>query len=129
MLAQLGANFAAVHSVACNIYQMRSGIAAGVALLAVSGVVSGCAVPISLSSRNQTTLVSGEVREIDEAAGKITLRHGPIESLDLEEEGATMDFRVKDLAMLKQVKVGDRVQFEAEHAPAELTITKLQRDR
>jgi Cu/Ag efflux protein CusF len=75
-----------------------------------------------------TPMVDGEVRKVDEAAGKITLKHGPIKSLDMDEP-MTMVFRVKDLAMLKQVKVGDKVQFEAEKAPAGITITKMQKTK
>jgi len=36
-------------------------------------------------------------------------------------------FRVQDSSMLKQVKVGDKVQFEAERASGGITITKLQK--
>ena len=71
-------------------------------------------------------MTKGEVRKIDEPAGKITLKHGPIKSLDMD-EGMTMVFRVQDPAMLKQVKVGDKVQFEAERATAGITITKMQK--
>jgi Cu/Ag efflux protein CusF len=77
----------------------------------------------------QASTVNGEVRKIDEAAGKITLRHGPIKNLDMEEDGMTMVFRVQDPAMLKRVKVGDKVQFEAERATAGITITKLQKGK
>jgi len=75
----------------------------------------------------QTAMVNGEVKKIDESAGKITLKHGPIKNLDMDEDGMTMVFRVKDPAMLKQVKVGDKVQFEAERATAGITITKMQK--
>jgi Cu/Ag efflux protein CusF len=74
----------------------------------------------------QTAMVNGEVKKIDEAAGKITLKHGPIKNLDMDDE-MTMVFRVKDPAMLKQVKVGDKVQFEAERAAAGITVTKMQK--
>ena len=74
----------------------------------------------------QTAMVNGEVKKIDEAAGKITLKHGPIKNLDMDDE-MTMVFRVKDPAMLKQVKVGDKVQFEAERAAAGITVTKIQK--
>jgi hypothetical protein len=47
MFAQFGANFAAVHSVARKTYQNRLNFAARLALLAVSGTVSGCAVPVA----------------------------------------------------------------------------------
>ena len=77
----------------------------------------------------QATMVKGEVKKIDEGAGKITLKHGPIKNLDMEEDGMTMVFRVQDPAMLKQVKVGDKVQFEAERATAGITITKMQKGK
>lgn len=72
-------------------------------------------------------LAEGEVRKIDKSAGKITLKHGEIKSLEMP--GMTMVFRVKDPAMLKQVKVGDKVQFEAERATAGITITKMQKGK
>jgi Cu(I)/Ag(I) efflux system protein CusF len=75
----------------------------------------------------QDTMVKGEVKKIDLAAGKITLKHGPIKSLDMDDETMTMVFRVQDPAMLKQVKAGDRVQFEAGRTAAGITVTKLQK--
>ena len=81
---------------------------------------------VSFAASAQDAMVKGEVKKIDETAGKITLKHGPIKSLDMD-EGMTMAFRVQDPAMLKQVKVGDKVQFEAERASAGLTISKLQK--
>jgi Cu/Ag efflux protein CusF len=73
----------------------------------------------------QDTAVTGEVRKIDESAGKITLKHGPIKSLGMD-EGMTMAFRVKDPAMLKQVAVGDKVKFEVEKVDTGFTVTKMQ---
>ncbi|QOZ71980.1 copper-binding protein [Bradyrhizobium arachidis] len=70
--------------------------------------------------------ISGEVKKIDESAGKITLKHGPAKSLGMEEP-MTMVYRVKDTTMLKQVKVGDKVTFEAEEAAAGYTVTKLEK--
>ncbi len=72
--------------------------------------------------------VSGEVKKIDEAASKITLKHGPAKSLGMDEP-MTMVYRVKDPAMLKAVKVGDKVQFEAEEAASGYTVTKLQKGK
>src|SRR5215467_14193888 len=70
--------------------------------------------------------ITGEVKKIDQAAGKITLKHGPAKSLGMD-EGMTMIYRVKDPAMLKEVKVGDKVIFEAEEAASGYTVTKLQK--
>lgn len=38
-----------------------------------------------------------------------------------------MVFRVQDPERLKQVNVGDKMQFEAEQATGGITITKLQK--
>ncbi|OJY42663.1 MAG: RND transporter [Rhizobiales bacterium 64-17] len=83
----------------------------------------------SAAAMAQADMVKGEVKKIDEAAGKITLKHGPIKSLDMDEDGMTMVFRVQDPAMLKQVKVGDKVQFQAERATASITITKIEKGK
>src|ERR1700682_166216 len=75
----------------------------------------------------QASTVNGEVKKIDETAGKITLKHGPIKNLDMDEDGMTMVFTVQDPAMLKQVKGGDKVKFEAERATAGITIVKIEK--
>ena len=67
--------------------------------------------------------VEGEVHKIDKAAGKITLKHGPIPNLDMT--AMTMVFRVKDPAMLDAVRVGDKVRFTADKIQGALTITEI----
>jgi Cu(I)/Ag(I) efflux system periplasmic protein CusF len=74
----------------------------------------------------QDAAISAEVKKIDESAAKVTLKHGPAKSLGMDEP-MTMVYRVKDPAMLKQVKVGDKVKFEAEEAASGYTVTKLQK--
>jgi len=96
--------------------------------IAAAAVVLSLALS-SASALAQAAMANGEVKKIDEAAGKITLKHGPIKSLDMEDESMTMVFRVQDPTMLKQVKVGDKVKFEAERAPAGITITKMQKGK
>jgi Cu(I)/Ag(I) efflux system protein CusF len=76
----------------------------------------------------QAPMVSGQVTKIDEAAGKITLKHGPIKKLDMN-EGMTMVFRVQDPGMLKQVKVGDKVRFDADRVNGQITVTKIEKAR
>lgn len=71
----------------------------------------------------QTVPTSGEVTKIDVAQGKLTLKHGPIKNLDME--GMTMVFAISDPAMLKTMKVGDKVTFEAERVNGRLTVTKI----
>ena len=86
------------------------------------------ALALTNASLAQDSSVIGEVRKIDEGAGKITLKHGPIKSLGMD-EGMTMVFRVKDPNMLKQVTVGDKVKFAAENADAGFTVTKMQKTK
>jgi Cu/Ag efflux protein CusF len=81
----------------------------------------------SVAGYAQDAAVRGEVKKIDEAAGKITLKHGPIKSLDMDEDGMTMVFRVQDPAMLKSVKVGDKVKFAADRVNGQITVTSLQK--
>jgi Cu(I)/Ag(I) efflux system protein CusF len=76
----------------------------------------------------QAPMVNGQVTKIDQSAGKITLKHGPIKKLDMN-EGMTMVFRVQDPAMLKQVKVGDKVRFDADRVNGQITVTKIEKAR
>jgi Cu/Ag efflux protein CusF len=77
----------------------------------------------------QDEMVNGVVKKIDTGAGKITLTSGPIKSLDMDEDNMTMVFRVKDPTMLKQVKVGDKVQFEAGRVDGQIAVTSLQKSK
>jgi len=76
----------------------------------------------------QAPMVNGQVTKIDQAAGKITLKHGPIKKLDMN-EGMTMVFRVQDPAMLKRVKVGEKVRFDADRVNGQITVTKIEKAR
>jgi len=73
----------------------------------------------------QAVPANGEVTKVDAAQGKITLKHGPIKNLDMD--SMTMVFRAGDAAMLKAVKPGDRVVFEAERVNGQITITKMRK--
>jgi Cu/Ag efflux protein CusF len=71
-------------------------------------------------------MADGQVTKIDASAGKITLRHGPLKKLDMDEP-MTMVFRVQDPAMLKQVQVGDKVKFDAERVNGQITVTRIEK--
>ncbi len=70
------------------------------------------------------TLADGEVRKVDKDAGKITLKHGPIKSLDMPP--MTMVFQVKDRAFLDKVKAGDKVKFAAEEKAGAYIVTAIE---
>ncbi len=72
-------------------------------------------------------LADGEIRRVDKDAKKITIKHGPIQSLDMPP--MTMVFQVKDPAMLDQVKAGDKVKFDAEKTGGAYTVTRMEPQR
>lgn len=67
----------------------------------------------------------GEIRKIDLAQGKLTIRHGDIKNLGMP--GMTMNFKVQNPALLGTVQVGDQVQFVVERQTGGLVITELKR--
>ena len=69
-------------------------------------------------------IVDGEVRKVDVAAKKITLKHGEIKNLDMPP--MTMVFQVKDAAMLEKVKPGDKVQFTVDNVNGAMTVLTLE---
>jgi Cu/Ag efflux protein CusF len=84
--------------------------------------MSGDAKP---SAETANDMSHGEIKKIDTAAGKLTIKHGPLENLGM---GAmTMVFKAQDPAMLSQVKVGDKVDFVAEEVGGALTVVKLRK--
>ena len=69
-------------------------------------------------------MTDGEIRKVDIEAKKITIKHGEIKNLDMP--GMTMVFQVKDAAMLKKVKAGDKVRFTAEKAGGAIIVTNIE---
>ena len=64
------------------------------------------------------------MRKIDKAQGKLTLKHGPIQSLDMPP--MTMVFKVADPKMLAGLKDGDKVRFTAERVGGVITVTAIE---
>lgn len=69
------------------------------------------------------TDADGEVRRIDKAQAKVTLKHGEIRSLDMPP--MTMVFRVKDPKWLDGLAVGDKVKFSAAQENGQYVVTQL----
>jgi Cu/Ag efflux protein CusF len=65
----------------------------------------------------------GEVRKIDKAQAKITLRHGEIKHLEMPP--MTMVFRVKDAKLLDGLAIGDKVSFAAERLDGQYVVTQV----
>jgi Cu(I)/Ag(I) efflux system protein CusF len=71
-------------------------------------------------------LTDGLVRKVDAAANKVTIKHGPMKKFDME-DGMTMVYAVKDPALLKSVKAGDKIKFDAEHENGQYIVTKIEK--
>jgi len=95
------------------------------ALVAVT--VAALALPgMSVTAIAQSAPFDGQVKKIDQAAGKLTIAHGPIQKFDMDGP-MTMVYRVQDPAMLEAVKVGDKVKFDIDRVNNQFTVTAIQK--
>jgi len=79
------------------------------------------------AAQGSEAMSEGEVRRIDKAARKITLRHGPLKNLDMP--AMTMVFEVRDPLLMDKVKTGDKVRFVAEKVDGAYVITAIESAR
>lgn len=94
------------------------------ALSSASGAYAQSEPATAAASNSMST---GEVRKVDKDAAKMTIKHGPLQNIGMD--AMTMVFRVKDPAMLDQVKAGDKISFVAEAPNGQLTVTKLEKQQ
>ena len=92
----------------------------------VAALVLGATIALGSTAFAQATTADGVVKKVDTSANKITIQHGPIPAFDMPDP-MTMVYRVKDPALLKTVKAGDKVTFDAERVRGQLTITKIEK--
>lgn len=85
------------------------------AMLALTSVYSAGVVA-------QEASASGEVRRVDAAAGKITIKHGAISELELP--AMILVYRI-DPALLADIKPGDKVKFTAKREAGQYVVTKI----
>jgi Cu(I)/Ag(I) efflux system protein CusF len=78
----------------------------------------------SAAPAQPAAILAGEVTAIDPASGKITIKHGPIPSLQIAE--GTTEFPMGDLASARKLKVGDKVRFKARKSEAGVALTEMQ---
>ena len=90
------------------------------AVLVLAAVLA--AAPVHADNRHHPS--DGEIRKVDKETKKLTIKHGPLANLDMP--AMTMVFRVKDPAMLDQVKQGDKVKFVAEKEGGAYVVTQIE---
>lgn len=88
------------------------------------GVHAQSARPAAGSTQASSAMAEGEVRKVDKNAKKITIKHGPLQKLDMP--AMTMVFQVSDPAMLERVKAGDKVRFDAEKVGGAFVVTSIE---
>jgi len=84
--------------------------------------VAGLLLPVSIFAANQ--LAEGTVKKIDAPTQRVMLAHGPIASIGMMP--MTMMFKVKDAAMLKSLKEGDKIRFQVEEIGGDYTVTHIE---
>lgn len=67
----------------------------------------------------------GELRKIDAAGQRVTLRHGPLDNLKMPP--MTMVFRVVDATDLEGLTAGDKVRFRADKDGSSYVVTDMEK--
>jgi Cu(I)/Ag(I) efflux system protein CusF len=101
-----------------SLFRIRACVCALVLLL-------GLLVDASAASA-QSPLADGQVVKIDQAAGKITIKHGPLQQFGMD-EGMTMVYRAADPATLGALKPGDKIKFAPHRINGQFTATKIEK--
>lgn len=87
-------------------------------LIAMTAIIFSTAV-----FANDVVMTSREIKRIDTAHNKLTIKHGEIANLDMP--GMTMVFEVADNAIIDAVKKGDKVLFRVEMDGQRMVIKTL----
>ena len=67
----------------------------------------------------------GEIKKLDRAQAKVTLKHGEIKNLDMPP--MTMAFKAKPAQLLEGLNEGDRVSFTADKVDGQYVITEIKK--
>ena len=66
---------------------------------------------------------TGLIQQVDRDKGTLTIKHGPVRELDMS--AMTMTFKVKDKAMLANLKPLQKVDFDLTYDGKDYTITRI----
>jgi Cu/Ag efflux protein CusF len=80
--------------------------------------------PAAAAAAPTADLTQGEVVRWDATSGKITLRHGPIQNLEMP--AMTMVFRLADPAQAVGMAPGSKVRFRAEQRSGAFVVTRIE---
>lgn len=101
---------------------------AAVSALALQANAQGVSTSTSTAPGAKVTkeipFVNAEIRKVDAAGGKLTLKHETIPNLDMP--AMTMVFAVADRKWLKDLKAGGKVRVKIETVQGLATVTALE---
>lgn len=88
-----------------------------------TGAMKGMGIGIKpvAGAKQQTHTASGTVKKADVKAGKVTVEHGPVASLNWP--AMTMAFKVKDKALWKRLEEGKKVDLEFAQQGTDYVVT------
>ncbi|AEE68279.1 cation efflux system protein cusF [Bordetella pertussis] len=93
-------------------YSSRMAVATAMAVVSL-------ATPLAFAQQADAT---GEVRRVDAAAGKVSIKHDAISALDLP--AMTLVYQI-DPALLAGIKPGDKVRFTATRKDGRYVVTAI----
>jgi Cu/Ag efflux protein CusF len=101
--------------------------AAVLAFSAASGFAQTAApdAPSTAATPAAKEMAEAEVRKVDKEAKKVTLKHGPIKSLDMP--SMTMVFQVRDEKLFDKLTVGEKIKFSAEQLQGAFVVTGVEK--
>ena len=90
----------------------------------LKAAIGGFSAPEPKAAKALSHKASGKIDAIDAKAGTVSLEHAPVASLNWP--AMTMEFKLSNSALLKDLKAGAAIEFEfVERAPGEWVITAL----
>lgn len=95
-----------------------------------SALIIGIAAVLAISPTalaQGASMTTGEVTKVDQSAQRITIKHGPMPHLDMP--AMTMAFRANSPAMLKDIKPGDKIRFEAQTVQGQIIVMKIEKTK
>ena len=86
---------------------------------------SSASTPPAAAPAASKEMAEAEVRRVDRSAKKVTLKHGPIKSLDMP--SMTMVFQVRDEKLFDLLQPGQRILFSAEQLQGAYVVTAVEK--
>lgn len=100
-----------------------SALSVGASGLVMAATDPGASAAAGVSAPASIKLTAGEVRKVDADQGKLTIKHEPIENLDMP--AMTMVFKAGKAELLKDLKAGDKIRFRAETVAGAIVVTDI----